>query len=67
MVKAKAILPTIKLDRLPRMADFAIWGEAVSRAIGRPEGEFLSHTATTWTKGPSSPWSPRQPPWPCSA
>ena len=41
VVKALAILPIVKLDRLPRMADFAIWGEAVSRAIGRPEGEFL--------------------------
>jgi hypothetical protein len=36
-----AILPSIKPGRLPRMADFGLWGEAVSRATGRPDGEFL--------------------------
>jgi hypothetical protein len=42
VVGALTVLPGIKLDRLPRMADFALWGEAVSRAMGRPEGEFLA-------------------------
>ncbi|MDP9222771.1 MAG: hypothetical protein M3P18_02760, partial [Actinomycetota bacterium] len=33
--------PTVKLDRLPRMADFARWGVAVERALGWPEGSFV--------------------------
>jgi hypothetical protein len=37
-----AIKPTIILDDLPRMADFAIWGEAISRAMGYPEMEFIN-------------------------
>jgi hypothetical protein len=36
-----AVLPTLKLSSLPRMADFAEFGEAVSRALGKPPGEFL--------------------------
>ena len=35
------MLPSVKLDRLPRMADFARWGEAVGRALGWDEGAFL--------------------------
>jgi hypothetical protein len=38
---ALAALPATKLDRLPRMADFARWGEASSRAEGEPPGSFL--------------------------
>ena len=34
-------LPDVKLDRLPRMADFAKWGEAVSRGLGWKQGAFL--------------------------
>jgi hypothetical protein len=34
-------LSDVKLDRLPRMADFARWGEAVGRALGWPKGAFL--------------------------
>ena len=34
-------LPAVKLDRLPRMADFAVWGEAVCRGTGKKPGEFL--------------------------
>jgi len=32
--RAMSIYPTLKLKNLPRMADFAMWGEAVSQAIG---------------------------------
>jgi hypothetical protein len=39
--KAKAIYPTLKLERLPRMADFAQWGAAISEALGYPSGDFL--------------------------
>ena len=39
---AMRIYPTLKLDRLPRMADFARWGVAVAEAIKRGSGsEFL--------------------------
>jgi hypothetical protein len=35
-------LPSVRLAELPRMADFARLGEAVSRASGWPAGTFLS-------------------------
>ena len=35
-------MPTINLPRLPRMADFAAFGEAVGRTLGWPAGTFLS-------------------------
>lgn len=38
---ALAALPGCKPERLPRMADFALWGEAVSRARGNQPGTFL--------------------------
>jgi hypothetical protein len=41
LVKALSIKPTIKLERKPRMADFAVWGEAIARAMGCKELEFL--------------------------
>jgi hypothetical protein len=36
------LLPTVRLDRLPRMADFAKWGEAVCRSQGWEPGAFLA-------------------------
>lgn len=39
--KAMAIYPAVKIENLPRMADFAMWGEAVARALGHEPGEFL--------------------------
>jgi len=41
LVKALRIKPTIKLERKPRMADFCIWGEAIARAMGCEELEFV--------------------------
>lgn len=35
-------LPTVNPDRLPRMADFAMWGYAVERALGFAPGAFIS-------------------------
>ena len=35
-------MPSVQLPELPRMADYAEWGEAVSRGLGWPAGEFLS-------------------------
>lgn len=34
LAKALALYPTVKLDRLPRMADFTRWGYAISEASG---------------------------------
>jgi len=39
--KALAILPSVQLDAMPRMADFAKLGVAVERAAGWPAGSFL--------------------------
>lgn len=38
---AMALFPTVKLDRLPRMADFAKWGYAVAEALGGHGEQFL--------------------------
>jgi hypothetical protein len=35
-------LPSVNLTRLPRMADFARWGEAIGRGLGWHEGEFTT-------------------------
>jgi Bifunctional DNA primase/polymerase, N-terminal len=42
LVKALQIKSTIKLNDLPRMADFAIWGEAIARAMGYKDLEFIN-------------------------
>jgi hypothetical protein len=42
LVKSLQIYPTIKLQSLPRMGDFAIWGEAIARAMGFRNLQFLS-------------------------
>ncbi len=39
--KAMQIYPTVKIPELQRMADFTLWGEAVSQAFGNEPGEFL--------------------------
>lgn len=35
------ILPTLKPNKLPRMADFALWGMAVEEALGFQKGDFM--------------------------
>jgi hypothetical protein len=42
LAKALEIKPTLRLHNLPRMADFAIWGEAIARAMGYQNMEFLN-------------------------
>lgn len=42
LVRTLNIRPTVELADLPRMADFAVWGEAISRAIGYKPYEFLN-------------------------
>jgi len=39
--KAMKIRKSIKLDSLPRMADFALWGSAIAEALGYTKEEFL--------------------------
>ncbi|MGC2571397.1 MAG: hypothetical protein WA364_07790, partial [Candidatus Nitrosopolaris sp.] len=41
VVEALRIKPTLKLNRLPRMADFTKWGEAISRAMGYDDFVFI--------------------------
>ncbi len=41
IAKAMAIKDELKITNLPRMADYAAWGEVISRALDEPEGAFL--------------------------
>ena len=41
LVKTLQLKSTMKLDDLPRMADFALWGEAIARSMGYKELEFI--------------------------
>lgn len=45
--KTILVKESVEVKELPRMADFALWGEAVSRAIGEVPGIFLNDY---WTK-----------------
>ena len=45
LAKAMAIHPTVKLDKLPRMADFARWGYAIAQALGGHGETFLAEYA----------------------
>jgi len=44
--KAMKIYPTVKLDKLPRMADFARWGFAIGEALGGYGEKFLNEYNT---------------------
>lgn len=39
--KAIAIRPSVKVDELPRMADFALWGCSIAEALGIGQEAFL--------------------------
>lgn len=39
--KALNILPTVKLDKAPRMADFSKWGCAIAESIGFTQEQFI--------------------------
>ncbi len=41
VAKAMQIKPTIKLDALPRMADFVVWSCAIAEALGYTQQQFL--------------------------
>lgn len=40
--RALTIREAIVIEDLPRMADFAIWGSAITEALGRDKSEFLT-------------------------
>ena len=42
LVKTLQIKPQIKLTKLDRMADFEVWGEAISRSMGYEPMEFVN-------------------------
>jgi hypothetical protein len=42
LVRTLQIKPTILLQDLPRMADFAFWGEAISQAMGTTPLQFIN-------------------------
>lgn len=42
LAKAIEIRPSIILEELPRMADFALWGCAIAKALGYEQEEFLT-------------------------
>lgn len=42
LVKALSIYPSIELKQLPRMADFTLWGCAMSEALGIEKAYFLN-------------------------
>ena len=44
--KAIRIFPTVKLDILPRMADFTRWGYAIGEALGNLGETFINEYAT---------------------
>jgi hypothetical protein len=41
LAKAMVIYPTVKLEKLPRMADFAVWGYAIAEALEYGGEAFL--------------------------
>lgn len=41
IVKAMVIHPTLTLNQLPRLADFAKWGYAIAEALGKSGPQFL--------------------------
>ena len=42
LVKTLQIKPEIRLTKLDRMADFEVWGEAISRSMGYEPMEFVN-------------------------
>lgn len=41
LAKAMELKPSLKVDNLPRMADFALWGTAISKALGKRQSTFI--------------------------
>jgi hypothetical protein len=41
LARAISVKESIKIDGLPRMADSALWGEAISISMGNKNGEFI--------------------------
>ena len=51
LAKAMSIFPTVKLDRLPRMADFTRWGYAIAEAMGEGLGQTFLDEYTANREG----------------
>jgi len=45
LAKAMTIFPTVRLDNLPRLADYAMWGYAIAEALGGHGDQFLADYA----------------------
>ena len=41
IARAMAIYPTVEIEHLPRLADFAKWGYAIAEALGNSGNQFL--------------------------
>ena len=39
--KAMGVYPSVRLDNLPRMADFMRWGVAITKALGYEADDFI--------------------------
>ncbi|KAA3659373.1 MAG: hypothetical protein DWQ10_08985, partial [Calditrichaeota bacterium] len=50
LVKTLHIMPTIKLQKYPRMADFAVWGCAIAQALGETKEAFLTAYANNMSR-----------------
>lgn len=50
IVKAMGIYPTVKIDKLPRLADFAKWGYAIAEALGKSGKKFLDDLSQNVTR-----------------
>lgn len=45
IAKAMTVYPTVKLEHLPRLADFAMWGYAIAEALGGYGKQFMADYA----------------------
>jgi len=52
-------LPTVALERVPRMADFAMWATACEEGLGLAGGEFLEVYEANGAEDAISRASPR--------
>lgn len=50
IVKAMEIYPNVKIDKLPRLADFAKWGYAIAEALGKSGKKFLEDLSQNVTR-----------------
>src|SRR5439155_26155152 len=66
LVGTLAVLPSVRLRELPRLADFARFGVAVERALGWPPGPSCWPTGRTGRLPMTWPARPASSPAPCN-